>query len=152
MSKYVGVAVADPVFDSVTALNGIVSAGPVLMRSTPAAVSTVGNATYTAAQFVAPAIIRTGPTGAYSDTTPTAAQIIQALPGAVVGSGYYMTIVNTVAFAATIVAGTGVTLSGTTAIAASSARDYMVYVTALANPATGAGPTVTMQGVSAGTL
>jgi hypothetical protein len=76
------------------------------------AISTVGAGTLTAAGIVGGVITRSGSTAAYSDATDTAANIIAALPNANVGQSWEFSIVNTVAFAETITAGSGVTLSG----------------------------------------
>lgn len=97
--------------------------------------TTVGNGTWLGAAMANGIIYRTGPTGAYTDTTDTAANIIAALKGgnydveAVPGSTFRLTLVNTVAFALTLAAGTGVTLgTGTTTIAASLWREYIVTI------------------------
>lgn len=100
-----------------------------------AAVTATAGATLTAAQIVAGAIMRSGPTAAYTDTTDTAANIIAAIPDAQVNTGFEFTIVNGVAFADTLAAGTGVTLSGTTAIAASAVRRYLLQITSITTPA-----------------
>ena len=109
-------------------------------------VSTVGAATFTAAQFVGGIIIRSGSTAAYSDTTPTATAIIAAIPNCAIGTAFELTIRNTVAFIETILAGTGVTLSQTTAVAASQSRRYMCVVTNISTPA------VTLYGISGSSL
>jgi hypothetical protein len=75
-------------------------------------------------------IDRTGPTGAYGDTTPSAQAIVDGIgtnsrPS--VGDSFGFSIRNTVAFANTLVAGVGVTLVNAT-IAASLVRDYLVTV------------------------
>lgn len=96
--------------------------------------TTAGDGTLTAALMTGFSILsRTGPTGAYNDTTDTAANIINALavnyqqPSP--GTTYRWRHLNTVAFIATMVAGTGVTLAGVTAVAASSYRDYLITLT-----------------------
>jgi len=76
------------------------------------AIVTAGAGTLTAAGIVGGVINRSGPTAAYSDTTDTGPNIIAALPNAEVGQSWELSIVNTVAFAQTLVAGAGVTLSG----------------------------------------
>jgi hypothetical protein len=107
------------------------------MRDAPTVslVTIVGAATFTAAQFVGGYIIRSGSTAAYSDTTPTATAIIGAIPNCAVGTAFELTIRNTVAFIETILAGTGVTLSQTTAVAASQCRRYICMVTNVGTPA-----------------
>jgi hypothetical protein len=110
------------------------------------ALTTAGAGTLTAALMVSGIINRTGPGGAYNDTTDTAQNIINAImaqynfsqapttgisAGTAVPNGttFRLKIINTVAFVLTMVAGTGVTLVGTTTIAASSIKDYLITVT-----------------------
>ena len=87
--------------------------------------------------------------GAGTLNTPTATQIIAALPplAAVVGYICVVRIINSSsgAFAWTLTAGTGVTLSGTQTINQNTWRDYVLTVTNVATPA------VTMQAVGTGT-
>ena len=97
--------------------------------------ATVGASTLTAGQMLTGNIIRTGSTAAYTDTTDTAANIIASIPNPIFGVGYELTIVNTVAYTETIAAGTGVTLRGTTTIAASSSRKFVVIITNITTPA-----------------
>lgn len=89
------------------------------------AITTVGNGTLTAAGIVGGIIVRTGPTGAYSDATDTAAAIIASLPGAVVGSSFNVLIKNATAFTQTITAGAGVTLPATVIVPAFSIINYV---------------------------
>lgn len=100
------------------------------------ALTTVGAGTLLGALIASGIIYRTGPTGAYTDTTDTAANILAAISGnaalggnVVPGSTFRLLFVNTVAFAMTLAAGTGVTLgTGTTATAASLWREYLLTV------------------------
>src|SRR3990167_8474816 len=98
-------------------------------RGAKVAITTVGAGTLTAAGIVGGLIMRTGPTGAYNDTTDTAAAIIALLDNPAVGDSWEFTIVNGVAYAGTMVAGDSVTLAGVTANAASKVRRYHVQVT-----------------------
>jgi hypothetical protein len=120
--------------------------GAVSGAKSVAAVATVGNGTLTAAQMLTGNIRRSGSTAGYADTTDTAANIIASIPNAAAGVGYELTIANTVGFIDTIAAGAGVTLSGTTAIAASASRKYVVTITNVSAPA------VTITGVASGGL
>lgn len=108
------------------------------------AISTVGAGTLTAAALVGGVITRTGPTGAYTDTTDTAANIVAALPNANVGQSWEVTIKNTVPYTATLAAAAGVTLSGQTLLPPNSVGRFL-----LTYSAAGA---VTMQGLSVGPL
>lgn len=86
--------------------------------------------TYTANEFVLSTVLnRSGPTAAFTDTTPTAASIAALIPGVEVGTGYDIYIRNTTTFAETLAANTGVTLAGITTIAASSTRLYKIQFT-----------------------
>lgn len=103
--------------------------------------TTAGASTWSANQALAPVFWRTGPGGAYNETTPDAQTWLNAILqntylgagattplGVPVGFAYRMRFVNTVAFIATVVAGANVTLAGTTAVAASTFRDFLVTV------------------------
>lgn len=99
------------------------------------AITTVGNATILAASIATGIIYRTGPTGAYTDTTDTATNILAALAGnspaadVAPGVSFRLLFVNTVAQAMTLAAGVGVTLgTGVTTIAASLWREYLVTI------------------------
>lgn len=107
---------------------------------TNTAISTVGAGTLTAAALVGAVITRSGSTAAYTDTTGTAADIIAALPNANIGQSWEVTIKNTVAFAETVAAGAGVSLSGQVIIPPNSAGRFL-----LTYSAAGA---VTMQGLA----
>jgi hypothetical protein len=120
--------------------------GAVSGAKSVASVATVGSTTLTAAQMLTGNIKRSGSVAGYADTTDTATNIIASIPNAAAGVGYELTIANTVGFIDTIAAGAGVTLSGTTAIAASASRKYVVTITNVSAPA------VTITGVSSGGL
>lgn len=95
------------------------------------AVSTAVGATFTGAAIAGQLITRTGPTAVFSDTTPTAAALVAAVPGAVTGQSFVLSISNKTAFAETLLAGSGVTLSGYTVIPANSTADFLVTFTSL---------------------
>lgn len=119
---------------------GVVNTAGVLSVSVPGqgvktAISTAGDGALTAAAIVGGLIMRTGPTGAYNDTTNTATQILAAMDNPAVGDSFMFYIVNGVAHAGTMVAGAGVTLAGVTANAASKVRAYHCQVTNVGTPA-----------------
>lgn len=114
--------------------------------TTISAITGAAGVTLTAAQMLGGVINRSGPVGIYSDTTDTAAAIVAAMPFAAVGLSFRLRILNTVAAIETILAGSGVTLAGTTAIAASTWRDYVGTITNIGTPA------VTLTGIGSGTL
>lgn len=79
----------------------------------PTADATDGALSLTVAQIQNGAALYTGLTGAQDLTTPTAADILAALPGMDTGDSHVVTVTNTAAFAATFVAGdASVTLAG----------------------------------------
>ena len=106
--------------------------------------ATVGAGTLTAALLTGGIINRTGPTGAFTDTTDTAANIVAALianypyvapntglsssAAATLGLSVRLRYINTVAFAMTAAAGTGVTIVNAN-VNASSVKDYLLQVT-----------------------
>lgn len=101
-------------------------------KGVPVTVTTIGNGVWSAENLVTGLIYRSGPTGAYSDTTATAAQIVSELGGYdrdSLHTSFEFEVVNQVAHACTLVAGTGVTLEGVTAISASKVREYRLVVT-----------------------
>lgn len=93
--------------------------------------ATVGAGTLTGALIANQLLTRTGPTAAFTDTTATAAQIVAAVPGAVVGQAFWLTYINTTAFVGTIAAGSGVTLTGRVVVPANSSARFLVKFTSL---------------------
>lgn len=94
--------------------------------------TTVGAGTITAAGIVAGVTARSGPTAAFTDTTDTAAAIIAAQPNARIGDSWEWTYQNNVNFLATLANGTGVTVSGVTAVPGQTSVRYLVTYTAAA--------------------
>lgn len=87
--------------------------------------TTVGNGTLTATALVGGQISRTGPTGPFTDTTDTAANILTADGGDfVAGDTFLIRIKNLTAFPETITAGAGVTWSAVTVIPPFSVGNY----------------------------
>lgn len=110
-------------------LSDVNISGRIFGKRVTSAEATASGVTYSATQFCGTLINRSGPGLGFSDTTPTAAQIVAAIPGCEVGTGYEITIRNSAGFTLTMLAGSGVTLSGTTTVATVSARRYQVEVT-----------------------
>jgi hypothetical protein len=118
---------------AIVKINGMfaeVYAGKSSIPRTITSITTAGAGTLTAAAIVGGIIARSGPTGAFTDTTDTAAAIIAARTGALVGSSWGIDIENTTAFTETLAAGTGVTLAGLTVIPAGSTLTALVQYTA----------------------
>jgi hypothetical protein len=97
----------------------------------PTTLSTAGVVTYTAAQLIGGLILRDPNGSARSDVSPTAAAIVQAMPGAAIGQSFQFDLVNTADASETITltAGTGVTVSGTATIAQNNGKRWIVYLT-----------------------
>lgn len=91
--------------------------------------ATAGNITLPVAGFLGGWIDRSGPGAGYADATPSADALLAALPDLTRGDSFTFMLTSSVAFANTITAGTGVTLAGTTQVAASSTREYLVTLT-----------------------
>jgi hypothetical protein len=94
-------------------------------------------------------LLRSGATANYTDTTDNAVNIIAAIKAATgvavpVGFTYLLGVTNTVAFVETLAGGTGVTISGTATLAASTTRQFSVKVTAAT--------TITMTSLGSGAL
>lgn len=93
-----------------------------------------------ASQLVSPLIIRSGPTGDFTDTTDTATDYVADLNNPFVNEFNSLTLINTTAFNWSIAPGTGFTFSGNLSggnflIAANSQRVLNLYVTNIKNPA-----------------
>lgn len=88
--------------------------------------ATVGNVVWPVGYLLGGWIDRSGPGAGYADTTPSADQILAAMPELVRGDNFPLLVTSSVAFANTIVAGAGITFAGTTAVAASSTRTYLL--------------------------
>lgn len=108
------------------------------------ALTTVGAGTITAAGINGGFTTRSGSTAAFTDTTDTAANIIAGQPGLVnkIGTAFSYTYVNNTVAVATLTGGTGITVSGITAVPANSWAQYLITYTAAG--------TITMVGVEQG--
>lgn len=127
------------------------------------AISTAGNGTLSAAGLVGGVITRTGPSGAFSDATDTAVAIVAALAAYVAAESSFVYVRNTTAFAQTITAGAGVTLTGNAIVPANSVGVYLMTITSATAvvllsievvPLAGAAPiaSTTLSTVGAGTI
>jgi len=105
----------------------------------PSGLSATTGSVLSAASMLTCAIVRSGPTAAFTDTTDTAASILASLPGAVENAGYDLTISNTTNYAQTIAAGTGVTLIGDAVVAPLNSARWRVSVSVA-----GSSPSITM--------
>ena len=104
--------------------------GVVIQLFNTQTISTAGAVTYTTDQCLAGLILRDTNGGARTDTTPTAAQLVEAVQGAMVGHGFILTIRNTATAAnsLTLAGGTGVTLSPTTQTVAQNNTKQFLFV------------------------
>lgn len=107
------------------AVNGAPSFGNWGLSVSPA---TLAADTYTGAEMVA-GIIQRNSTGSLTDSTDTATNIVNAIPGAVVGQTFPCLIANMGSGVLTVAAGTGVTLGGTTTLSRFSIRLFLGTVT-----------------------
>src|SRR5947209_3280513 len=126
--------------------------------------ATAGALSITGAMLASGILSRSGPGAGYIDTFPAASDLVASLMGAgsFVGTGAFSAqgvqpglsfrfrIINTVAFANTVAAGAGGTLSGVTTVAASSFRDYLVTITNGTPPQVIAGNTTNASAVVTG--
>lgn len=106
--------------------------------------STAGAVTYTATEVVSSGFILRDPAGsARSDTTPTASAIVSRLQHAKIGSSFDFIFRNTADGneTVTLVAGSGVTMSGLNTIADSTQKTFKVVVTGVTTPAVTIYPT-----------
>lgn len=108
-----------------------------------ATLTTAGAGTITAAMLASGILNRTGPGAGFTDTTDSAVNILAAIGGNLnapivqAGTTWRFRYINTVAFAMTFAAGTGVVAGiGTLNVAASLTRDYLLTVLSTQVPVT----------------
>jgi hypothetical protein len=92
--------------------------------------TTDANQTYTTANVLGGLILRQ--LGASrTDTLPTAAALVEAVQGAMVGTAFRFTIRNTSsgAYTITVAGGTGITTSGTMTIAQNNTKEFLLVFT-----------------------
>lgn len=110
-------------------------------------ITTAGNGTLTAAALLGGLITRTGPSGAYTDTTDTAAAIVTTVGVFSLGGTFPITIKNATAFSETLSAGAGVTLPATNVIGPFQEASYYAVI-----GGTAAAPTVTINHLQSGAI
>lgn len=134
------------------------------LAETISANSTVGATTILASQLLTGILNRTGSGGAFADTLPTAANLVNALlsqtflgggayspVGIPPGTTFRMRYINAVAFIDTITAPDNtVTLGSNTAIAASSVKDFLFTILNGTPPQVWAGNTTNANAVVTG--
>ncbi len=103
------------------------------------AITTAGNGTLTAAALLGGVITRSGPSGGFTDTTDTAANLAAALgmgntPGPVTRLVQY---INASAQTATLAGGTGVTVTANTGAGLTVATGVSADLLVSINPAAG---------------
>src|SRR5690606_36260088 len=104
--------------------------GHIVKKTTVTTDATAGANTYTAAELLGGLILRDPAGEGRSDVTPTATQIVAAIPDCKVGDSFEFTIRNTADGneTITITAGAGVTLSGTMTIAQNNSKRFLAVV------------------------
>lgn len=102
---------------------------------TASTIATAAAVTYSAAQILGGIILRDPAGAARADLVPTAANVLAALDGAVVGTAIEFTIRNTADLAETITVttNTGATLSGTMTIAQNNSKRFLLVFTNVTN-------------------
>lgn len=116
-----------------TGVSTFVTPGRVFSYHSSTSDGTAAGITYSTTFFVQSTVFtRSGPLAPFNDTTPTAAAIVAAMPGAEANTGYTLSVRNTSGFTLTLLAGSGVTLGGNTTIAAGQCRVYQIYATNVA--------------------
>lgn len=109
--------------------------------SAPATVSSVPGTALSAAVLTGSGttqaiVLRTGAAvGGFNDTTDTAANIINAIPGCGVNTYFRFRGINSTGQTQTLVAGAGVTVSGTATTATATTHDFIGVVTNVSVPA-----------------
>lgn len=93
--------------------------------------------TLTVSELINGTVLASGTPGAHNVTTPTAAQIVAAIPNCQVNSRFVFALVNRTDNTATILAGSGVTLpSGPDyTVATNTSQLFIGHVTATGTPA-----------------
>lgn len=110
-----------------TALEELITLAGPNSRGASTTISTAGAGTLTAAGMTNGVILRSGPTGDYTDTTDTAANIIAALGSTTyAGQSWFLFIRNTVAFTQTISAGAGVVQTGLFNVSPNSVGTFLM--------------------------
>jgi hypothetical protein len=110
--------------------------------SAPNQYTAITGTSWTAADIAGASYVVLATSGATALTTPTAAQIIAAVPGWEIGDSYRLRVYNTNGGTLTLTGGTGVTITGTATIATAVWREYIVSYSAAA--------AVAMQNIGAG--
>lgn len=119
--------------EDLNAISNAANAGNVASQSSQASIATVGAGTLTAAAMLSRLIVRTGSTGAFTDTTDTGTALDAALGNAAVnGVNLQIQIKNATVGAETIAGGTGVTVSGRTVIPPQTVGTFLLTRTGTA--------------------
>jgi len=103
----------------------------VFPRVTVTTIATAAAVTYTVAQILGGVILRDTNGAARSDTLPTAAALAAAIQGIQVGTAFEFALRNSSAAAnsVTVVAGAGLTISGTATVAQLNSKAFLVVFT-----------------------
>lgn len=110
------------------------SSGGFMPTTNPSTLATAAALTLTPGQVLGGIILRDPAGLARTDTLPTAALLVAAIPGAMIGTSFMLLIRNDADAAETITvaAGTGGTISGTATIAQSNSKLFLIRITGTA--------------------
>ena len=97
----------------------------------PVALTLAGAITLTVPQLLGGLLLLDANGAARNVTLPTAADLVNAIEGAGIGTSFRVTMRNTAggAFALTAVAGAGGTISGTATVAQNNTKDFLIVLT-----------------------
>ncbi len=98
------------------------------------AIVNAAGVTWTPAQMLSGLMSRDGPAANFSDTTPTAAELVAAVAPSIGGVGFMLETMNLTNRTLTLLAGAGVTLALNTTIAGGQNRSYFVRIDSVSPP------------------
>lgn len=103
--------------------------GPAMPETTFTHLTTDGDVTYTPAQVIGSVIRRSGLTSARTDTLPTAADLVAAIPAARAGSTLPLLVWNHSSVSLTVDPGAGGSRLGHGTVTANAGRLYWIRIT-----------------------
>lgn len=110
--------------------SGIFCEAPLLSLRSATAITTAGAATWTAANLLSSLVLRNCSGSSRTDTLPSAASLVAALPGVTAGQSFWVVVRNTSTAAETLTLsmGSGGTASGTMTVQQNTSRLLLVVI------------------------